>query len=146
MTAQLDMFPDEWAPCVVLSAAIHDAGRFYERVSFVKQWNGRNRCVLKTDLRDWLHRLDAHGEMRGDQLCESVGSARGDSTGFMNSLNLTEQLLAHMESGGWIVREARSTTSRWVPGPSFDIKRFELWVSADGPQDGSGMFPLEWQP
>lgn len=102
------------------------------------------RCPLVHDLRDWLHRLDAHGSMCGHQLSESLGYARGDSKGYFESDAIAERILASLERAGWIVRERRGDGAVWVAGPAFDLQRFELWVRAGGPQDGAGMFPTSW--
>lgn len=116
---------------------------------FIPRWTGKTRCPLRCDLRDWLHRLDAKGEMRGDQLAESLGSARPEGAGFLDSDMLcttgrASKMLAGLEAGGWIVREKRCGVMRWVPGPNFDIKRFERWIAAGAPHDGTGNFPTSW--
>jgi hypothetical protein len=96
-------------------------------------------CPIKTALRDWLHRLDARGGLLGSALSDGL-VARG----FVHTDELALAMLAHLEHGGWIVREARGPSSCWLPGSKLDLVRFEAWVKADGPVDGWGLYPLEW--
>jgi hypothetical protein len=50
--------------------------------------------------------------------------------------------LAHLERGGWIVRERRGDSSCWVPGTKLDLDWLERWYEEGRGQDGSGMLPL----
>lgn len=102
----------------------------------------KERCPLRTDLRDWLHRLDARGEMRGQELGDAFAMGRDGTAPFGEAYDFAMKHLAHLERGGWIVRQRRGGSSCWVPGPKFDLAWLERWYEAGGGQDGSGMLPL----
>jgi hypothetical protein len=143
VTDELRTTAGSWSP----SVAQHSLPSPHQTMS---GWNGKTRCPLRHDLRDWLHRLDAHGEMRGDQLAESLNAPLRGYAGFIESdpictTSMAGKMLSNLECGGWIVRsEVRRGVTRWVPGPNFNIKRFERWIAYGAPHDGAGQFPTDW--